>query len=941
MNQSAPDLQDSLVEQKEDSVRCEQCGAKTRVESGICVNCFLQEGLTGAGDGCAETFGHVLDEVDLPDLHRQIGNYEILEGIGRGGMGVIYRAQQRYSRRIVALKRVLAYQAESPEALVRFRREAEAVASLDHPNVLPIYEVGQGEDGLPFFSMKYASGGSLREAAADLRDRPNECARLMAKVARAIDYAHGQGILHRDLQPGNILLDDRGEPLVSDFGLAKWLTETSDLTRTLTTFGTPGYIAPEQAESAAGDLTPAADVYSLGAVLFHLLAGRPPFVGENVLSVLRQASLEPAPKLRSLAPSLDRDLETICARCLERDPTARYQTAGNLAEDLERWLEGRPIVARPVTAPVRLWRWARRNPILAGAAAACFLLGATILWMLPNQAGWQPLPPLEKSVAVLPFKNLSPEQKIAVSADAVQNEILTDLAKVADLKVISRTSVMQYGAGATRNLKEIARELGVAYVVEGSVQRAGERVRVSAQLIDARTDAHVWGETYERQLADVFAIQSEIAQKISQQLGAKLSPQERTAMTSRPTQNIKAFEDYTRARALINPLDSEPAHGDNLSKAIGLLEQAVAKDPKFALAYSALVEARIHRSLYSDQGTKEDLAEAKAALQQAQRLAPEAGETIYAQALYQYYVDRDFDHALATLEVAARALPNSAQIYTLRGLLERRMARWDESLRHLERAIELDPKDAFAYMQAIDTAQLLRRSGEAHRIADAAIAAIPAQADIFRAKKGLVSVCEGDLAAARRQLDKIGKKDSSGEAVILSFLVPFWERNYRAAAQVAEGLPDDGLRTHFLARLAIAGQTLSKSQHDAIEEALGRVTEKLAKQPDALVQLSWDAALLNAALGNKAEAIRMAKRGLEALPVGKDDFRRAGKPESLAIVYASAGEKDLAFGVLFTLVKRPGYRHTYGWLKFDPFWDNLRDDPRFEDLLAQCAKPIK
>ena len=268
----------------------------------------------------------MLSEAEVPDTHWRLGNYEILEEIGRGGMGVIYRAQQRHSRRIVALKRVIAYHADSRETLVRFRREAEAAASLDHPNILPIYEVSESEDGLPFFSMKYATGGNLRSAIAALRSAPNECVRLMAKVARAIAYAHGQGILHRDLQPGNILLDGNGEPMVSDFGLAKWLDETSDLTRTLTTFGTPGYIAPEQAEGAAADLTPAADVYSLGAILFHLLAGRPPFVGANVFSVIHQAASTPAPKLRSLVPSLDRDLETIVARCLEREPRARYQS---------------------------------------------------------------------------------------------------------------------------------------------------------------------------------------------------------------------------------------------------------------------------------------------------------------------------------------------------------------------------------------------------------------------------------------------------------------------------------------------------------------------------------------------------------------------------------------------------------------------------------------
>src|SRR5205823_1845147 len=239
--------------------------------------------------------------------------------------------------------------------------EAEAAASLDHPNILPIYEVSESEEGLPFFSMKYATGGSLRAAIPALHLQPNECVRLMAKVARAVARAHEHGILHRDLQPGNILLDGDGEPMVSDFGLAKWLDETSDLTRTLTTFGTPGYIAPEQAESAAGDITPAADIYSLGAILFHLLAGRPPFVGANVLSVIHQAAATPAPRLRSLAPSLDRDVETIVAHCLEPDPNARYRSAEALAEDLERWLRHEPIRARRSGVFTRGRKWIWRN----------------------------------------------------------------------------------------------------------------------------------------------------------------------------------------------------------------------------------------------------------------------------------------------------------------------------------------------------------------------------------------------------------------------------------------------------------------------------------------------------------------------------------------------------------------------------------------------------
>src|SRR5215471_7204372 len=362
--------------------KCGKCGANARLDTGVCVSCLLREGLEGGGEVSQAAYETLLDEVDAPHKTWLLGNYEILEQIGCGGMGVIYRARQRHSERIVAVKRVLSYRADSHGALQRFRREAQAVASLDHPNILPIHEVSESEDGLPFFSMKFAENGSLHENVASFRDAPRKCVELMAKVARAVEYAHSRGVLHRDIKPGNILLNERGEPLVSDFGLAKLLDGSNDLTRSLTTFGTAGFIAPEQAADAAADLTPAADVYSLGAVLFNVLAGRPPFLGSNPVAVIRKASETQAPKLRSLAPSLDRDLETICARCLERDPKARYQSAGELAAELERWRTGRPIVARPVSPPARVWRWSQRNPKLVAAATAGLLLGAAAVWLV-------------------------------------------------------------------------------------------------------------------------------------------------------------------------------------------------------------------------------------------------------------------------------------------------------------------------------------------------------------------------------------------------------------------------------------------------------------------------------------------------------------------------------------------------------------------------------
>jgi TolB-like protein/tRNA A-37 threonylcarbamoyl transferase component Bud32 len=527
MTDSGP-RSDPLPSVTKEHAKCEKCGATMRLDTGVCVSCLLREGLETGGEVSKAVYETVLDELDARDKPWRLGNYEILEQIGCGGMGVIYRARQRHSRRIVALKRVLSYRADSQGALQRFRREAQAVASLDHPNILPIYEVSESEDGLPFFSMKLAEKGSLAENAASLRDEPRKCVQLMAKVARAVEYAHSRGVLHRDIKPGNILLNDRDEPLVSDFGLAKLLDGNNDLTRSLTTFGTAGFIAPEQAGDAAVDLTPAADIYSLGAVLFNVLAGRPPFLGSNPVSVIRKASETQAPKLRSLAPSLDRDLETICARCLEREPKARYQSAGDLAADLERWLGGRPIVARPVSPPARIWRWSQRNPKLVGAATAGLLLGAAAVWLFRGELfrASQFNPP-ERSIAVLPFTDSSEAKDQDYLGNGISEEILHTLAQVDGLRVAGRTSSFSLKG---KNTKEVGEKLNVGNVLEGSLQRQGNRVRVTAELTDARNGFRVWTETYDRELNGAFALQDEIARSIVDalkiELGVRVSAQE-------------------------------------------------------------------------------------------------------------------------------------------------------------------------------------------------------------------------------------------------------------------------------------------------------------------------------------------------------------------------------------------------------------------------------
>ena len=645
------------------------------------MNCLLGEGLEADAQASSEAFERVLGEAEVPDKQWRMGNYEILEEIGRGGMGVIYRAQQRHSRRIVAVKRVLSYHAGSHDALTRFRREAEAAANLDHPNILPIYEVGESEDGLPFFSMKHVTGGSLQQMGSTLREDPRRCVQLMAKVARAVEYAHGRGILHRDLKPANILIDGRGEPLVTDFGLAKSLDAVSDLTRTSTSFGTPGYIAPEQAKSAAADLTPATDVYSLGAILFYLLTGRSPFVGENALVVIQQAANSSAPRLRLLEPSLDRDLETICARCLEQDPRLRYQSAGELAEDLERWLENRPIAARPVTMPVRIWRWAGRNPKLVGATFAGLLVGAAAIWLTKGNLGHpSPVNPPEKSIAVLPFADLSQARDQEYFCDGMSEEILHALARVEGLRVLGRTSSFSFKAtNATPG--EIGRKLNVENVVEGSVRRDGSRVRVIAELINTKTGFQLWTETYDSELQGVFALQDEITHSIVDALKIKLA----VALPTHARRDSEVYDQYLQGLYFSNKASEE-----DLRRALSFFQHAVDKDPTFGSAWTGI--AKVWYFLAGVYVTPLDAyPKAKDAALKAIALDEKDAEAHCYLSEAKRVLDWDLIGADAELHRALQVDPNSAPAHFFSALLPLFRGDIQDGLRLILEAKRLDP----------------------------------------------------------------------------------------------------------------------------------------------------------------------------------------------------------------------------------------------------------
>src|SRR6266480_3119094 len=575
---------------------CENCGDTIFEDApkGLCPACVLETGLGPLADEPVAGGG---DSGPPVSVLTDFGDYELLEEIGRGGQGVVYRARQKSLSRTVALKVIGLGQWATQAHLKRFRREAESAANLDHPCIVPIYEVGERE-GSCYFSMKFIDGGQLDEVAKRTPISIRNAAELIAKLARTVHYAHEHGILHRDIKPGNILLDAKGEPHLTDFGLVRLVETESTVTRTTEVLGTPSYMAPEQASGNNVALTSATDIYGLGAVLYHLLTGRPPFAGGTTYETVRLV-LDTEPRQpRLLNPKVDRDLNTICLKCLDKDPQRRYSSALALAEDLEHWLKHEPIRARRTGLVTRGRKWVRRNPSIAVMGAMLLVLAVPLgvmIWKTESERSIfsNPAPP-EKSIAVLPFSNLSKEQENAFFADGVQDEILTDLARVADLKVISRTSVMPYKSGMARNLRQIGRQLGVAHVVEGSVQRSSNRVRVNAQLVDARTDRHLWGQTYDRDLADVFAIQSEIAKTIADQLQAKLSSREENAIERFPTSDISAFDLYARAKNIL--LRASSSGKTDLQQAVDLLTQAVARDPSFFDAYCQLAYA--HDALY-------------------------------------------------------------------------------------------------------------------------------------------------------------------------------------------------------------------------------------------------------------------------------------------------------------------------------------------------------
>jgi len=608
------------------------------------------------------------------------------------------------------------------------------------------------------------------------------------------------------------------------------------------------------------------------------------------------------------------------------------------------------VGVRPISAP----RWPRIALIVTLLVSTIALVISSLIFFhraSPSTAirdlSEIAAPMVERSIAVLPFENLSDEKQNAYFADGVQDEILTNLARVADLRVISRTSVMHYKDSAHRNLREIAKTLGVSHVVEGSVQRSGGRVRVNAQLIDARTDADLWAEHYDGDIADTFAIQSEIAEKIVSQLKSKLSPEEKAAIEQKPTTDLAAHDLYIQAKTLIAKAVFSNPQAESLFEAVRLLNQAIERDPAFALAYYQLAHA--HDVLYfgGTDHTPARLAMADAAIQSLSRLRPNSGEAHLALGKHLYWGHLDYTHAREELKLAQKSLPNDPLPFQILGFIDRRQGRWAESAKNLERAAELDPQNpagAGVFQQIALSYESLRRYADAARALDRAVALSPKDPELQVNRATMEFYSKADLGPMTSAIEAILAQDShEAKSIADSWLyVSLCQRDFDGALRALAALPIAGCHQDSIPfpRSWCEGVVAqmrgdNAATHAAFTSARTEAAKLVEQQPDYAEGLCV-LGMIDAALGNKEDAIREGRHAVELLPVTKDAIIGPLLVQNLALIYAWTGEKDLALEQLAIAARIPGYL-SYGQLRLHPYWDPLRGDPRFDKIVASLA----
>ena len=875
-----------------------------------------------------------------------IGHYKISESIGTGGMGEVYLATDVIAGRNAALKLLPLRFTGDAGRLKRFQQEAHAVVGLNHPNILTVYEIGE-DRSIHYIASELIEGETLRQRLERGSMQLGEALDVAIQVASALAAAHQAGTVHRDIKPENIMLRPDGYVKVLDFGIAKlaeqelptsmpkdealFLVETN----LGSVLGTVRYMSPEQARG--GHVDKSTDIWSLGVVLYEMVTGHAPFSGDTPKEVMASILEKEPPLLKRYVAHAPAELQQIVSKTLRKDPAQRYHSAHELLHALKELRRKLEFKLQRAAAPLWL-RWAR-SPV----AVVLLLLATALALTFPffhHRNLTTSLPP-DKSIAVLPLQNLSEDKENAFFADGMQDELLSNLSKIKDLKVISRTSVMQYKSGTRRNLKEIAQQLGVSNVVEGSVRRSGDHVRVSVQLIDARTDRHLWGENYDRNLADSVSLQGELATEIARAVGATLSPQEKARVEAKPTNNPAAYDAYLRARAI--PFDWGFALEGDIASAIHLYEQAVKLDPNFTLAWAYLSIAQIQSASKGIDSGPAQRARAKDSLNQALSLDPNLPEVHLARGYNEPFTGavglEDDTRALAEFRQAEQGLPNSVDVIEAIARMQRALGHWDEAVADLRRGIELDPRNISASNNLALTYCAMRRFPEGLATLDRVLAWDPTNARALLTKADALMAI-GDLQAAEPLL---ANPELPAERRAWYAL---FQRNYAAAIEILskdlavdrqQRDPGDILSLAFSQQLAGDIAAARATYHESVED-FRRQLEKVepGSYVEAYTRIHLGAAY--AGLGEAASAIAEGQKAMALVPASKDPEFGPDLEYDMARIYAQLGDADHAIPMLKRLLRTPHPSATFltpATLRLDPSWDPIRNDPRFQELTLE------
>jgi serine/threonine protein kinase/tetratricopeptide (TPR) repeat protein len=901
----------------------------------------------GAGNVADPTFR------DFTRGQKLFGRYTLIKVLGRGGMGVVWLARDEELEREVALKFLPDVIVHDRSLLNDLKRETRRSLELTHKNIIRIHDFVFDERSA-CISMEYVDGDTLANLRSEKERKvfePNELTDWTNQLCDALDYAHNQArIVHRDLKPANLMVNQKGDLKVSDFGIARNLGDTvSRLTMEQGRSGTLVYMSPQQLNGERGSHLD--DIYSLGATLYDLLTSKPPFYSGNIDRQIHERvapSMTERRKDLNIEPALVPPLwEETVAACLAKDPTKRPQSTAEVAQRLQL-SSAQTRTVRP--GPSQL----RKNKVLLGAGGAILLLVAILGWYFGvlKRHGKPVLAPTaqtapatvaaaEKSIAVLPFENLSAEKDDSFFADGIQDDVLASLGKIKDLKVIARSSVMIYrGVAVAGKLREIGQALQVSHVLQGSVRRGANRVVINVALIDTRNDNQVWSQHYDRTLNDMLSLQGELAVEIARELQATLTPNEKSTVASKPTKNSEAYVLYLKAL----DRDRRAASREDGIAADQLYSQAIALDPTFALA---VARASIHNSrMYLVGGDPTRKAKARAQAEEALRLSPALGEAHLALALCFYRIDKNYEAALQELSKAAATSPNDPEILDFTGGIYLHQGHWREALANFLRAQELDPNNPYADKQDRDIAGTY----VALRDWPAAAAALQRlrqiapenEPDNVDAQVGLAYVeffRTGNLAAGKEILHKIpAGLDPNAGVTMARWDFSMLERDFAAAEKILAEYPSEEFpppmrtpKSYFqgLTALALGDAALAQTLFEKARPSYELGLQNHPDDPRFLARI----AMLYAYLGRKEDAIRAARRAVELVPESKDAAEAPSYEESLAGVYARTGEADQAIALIEQLLTKPSAL-TLAELRLRWEWDPLRSKPRFKKILA-------